>query len=156
MARSIEAGAEADEIVVTDLDRGRLERAALVGADTTVLAGEEELGRDFDLVFEASGSAAAISDVLTRVRRAGRAVLVGLPHSAPISVPIALAVPKEIDLVGSFRFNHTEFVDAIELISGGLDLSPLHTLTMNAADAPKAFKLASEPTAMKVQLSFDS
>lgn len=146
----------ADEIVVTDLDPTRLERAALVGADTTVLAGVEELGRDFDLVFEASGSAAAISDAVTRVRRGGRAVFVGLPHSAPIPVPIALAVPRELDLIGSFRFNHNEFVDAVALISGGLDLSPLHTLTMNASDAPAAFELACQPTAMKVQLDFVS
>lgn len=146
----------ADEIVVTDLDATRLERAAQVGADTTVLAGTEELGQDFDLVFEASGSGVGIADALTRVRRAGRVTLIGLPHSAPLSMPIALAIPREIDLIGSFRFNHNEFVDAVDLISGGLDLSPLHTLTMLASDAPTAFELACEPTALKVQLDFVS
>lgn len=146
----------ADEIVVTDLEPSRLERASLVGADTTVLAGAEDAGRGFDLVIEASGSGAGIADSLARVRRAGRVVLVGLPNCGPVPVPIALVVPNETDVIGSFRFDHDEFVDAVDLISSGLDLSPLHTATTAASDAPIAFELACERTTMKVQLDFGS
>ena len=81
-------------------------------------------------------------------------MLVGLPHAAPIALPIALAVPREIDMLGSFRFNHNEFVDAAELLSTGLDLAPLLTDTVAVADAPSAFVLASSAASMKVQLNF--
>jgi hypothetical protein len=60
------------------------------------------------------------------------------------------------DLIGSFRFNHNEFVGAVDLVSDRLDLPPLHTLTMNASEAPRVFELACEPTAMKVRLDFAS
>ena len=144
----------ADEIAVTDIDPSRLDRARTVGADTTALAEHDNPGHDFDLVFEASGAPQALADSLSRVRRGGRLVMIGLPHSGPIAIPIALAVPREIDLLGSFRFNHDEFVHAANLLSDGLDLTPLLTDTIAVEDAPAAFALAGAPTSMKVQLDF--
>lgn len=144
----------AAEVVVADLDHTRLQRAVALGADRGVLVGEQDVGVGYDVVFEASGSGAAIADSLTRARRGGRVVLVGLPHSAPIPIPIALAVPREIDLLGSFRFNHAEFVDAVDLIVDGLDLLPLLTDTVRVDAAPAAFELAAQPSSMKVQLDF--
>ena len=144
----------ADHIAATDIDASRLERATAVGADTTSMAGEQDPGTDFDIVFEASGAPSGIADAFGRVRRGGHLVLVGLPHAGPIGVPIALAVPREIGIMGSFRFNHTEFVTAVDLLAAGLDLSPLLTQTVDAIDAAEAFVAASAPEAMKVQLSF--
>ena len=144
----------ADHIAATDIDSTRLERAAAVGADSTAMAGEHDPGSDFDIVFEASGSPSGIADAFARVRRGGNLVLVGLPHTGPIGVPIALAVPREMGVLGSFRFNHSEFVAAVDLLATGLDLSPLLTETVDATDAADAFVVASAPTSMKVQLSF--
>jgi L-idonate 5-dehydrogenase len=144
----------AAEVVVADLDSSRLARAKQVGAHRTVLVGEEDAGVDFDIVFEASGAAQAITDAVSRVRRAGRFVLVGLPHGAPVSMPLSFVIPREIDLIGSFRFNHTEFVHAVDLLSNGLDLSPLLSATLQAQRAADAFVVASDPTSLKVQLAF--
>jgi L-idonate 5-dehydrogenase len=144
----------AAEITVTDLDPSRLERAKQVGAHTTILAGEEDAGTNYDLVFEASGAAPAIQDAVTRVRRGGRFVMVGLPHGAPVAMPLSFAIPREIDVVGSFRFNHAEFVQAVDLIGNGLDLSPLLSGTVAATAAPDAFIVADAPQSLKVQLDF--
>jgi L-idonate 5-dehydrogenase len=127
-----------------------------VGANRTVLAGEEDAGADYDLVFEASGAAAAITDAATRVRRGGRFVLIGLPHGAPVALPLSFTIPREIDVIGSFRFNHTEFVQAADLINAGLDLSPLLSATVAATDAAAGFVTASDPSSLKVQLDFTS
>ncbi len=144
----------AAEITVTDLDESRLERAKQVGAHITVLAGQQDAGNDYDLVFEASGAAPAIQDAVTRVRRGGRFVMVGLPHGAPVALPLSFAIPREIDVVGSFRFNHGEFVQAVDLIGEGLDLSPLLSCTVAAADAANAFVVADDPQSLKVQMDF--
>ncbi len=144
----------AAEVVVADLDRQRLALAEAVGADRSAVVGEDDPGTEFDLVFEASGAAPAIADTLTRARRGGRVVLVGLPHGGPLPIPVAVAVPREIDLLGSFRFNHDEFVHAVELLVDGLPIDPLRTGTMAVTAAPDAFALAAQPTSMKVQLDF--
>jgi len=72
-----------------------------------------------------------------------------------MSLPMNLAVAKEIDLRGTFRF-HSEFALAVALIGGGLvDVMPLLTATVPLTDANDAFALAADRSkAMKVQLAF--
>lgn len=142
----------AREVVVTDVAPDRLTIAAQLGVDGTVLAGDPT--GEFDLVIEASGSAAGISSAIEATRKAGTLVLVGLPHGGPLSVPVGLTVTREIDIYGSFRFCHDEFVTAVDLLAGGLDLSPLHTDSYAATDAGQAFETACGAGAMKVQLTF--
>ena len=145
----------AGEVVVTDLDADRLAVAAAIGADTTAVVGAEPVDGSFDLVLEASGTAAGITGALTATRKAGTLVLVGLPHGGPIEVPLGLTVAGEIDVLGSFRFCHDEFVQAVELLGDGLDLSPLLTATHRASEAAAAFVDATGPGSLKVQLSFE-
>jgi threonine dehydrogenase-like Zn-dependent dehydrogenase len=145
----------AGEVVATDLDADRLAAAAAVGADTTVLAGSESIGGPFDLVFEASGSVAGIADAIEATRKAGTLVLVGLPHGGPVAVPLGLTVARELDVLGSFRFCHDEFVQAVELLGDGLDLSPLLTGTHAASEAATAFVDAVGSGSLKVQLDFE-
>lgn len=144
----------ADHVVVTDLDQARLDRVASMGVHETVKVPDESPGANFDVVFEASGSAPGISAGLDATRKAGSMVMVGLPHGGPIQIPLGLTVTKEVNVLGSFRFNHAEFTEAVDLLSDGLDLSPLLTDTFDSHDAPTAFVEACKATSMKVQLDF--
>ena len=69
--------------------------------------------------------------------------------------PLPAVVVKELDVVGSFRFD-AEFGEAVRLIaSGRIDLSPLISHTFPVDRAIEAFDLASDRNrAMKVQLGF--
>lgn len=144
----------AGEVTVTDLDESKLRRVAAMGAHRTVPATEAEFGPEFDVAFDASGAAPGIATALGATRKAGTLVLVGLPHGGGIQVPLGLGVTREIDVLGSFRFCHDEFVAAVDLLVGGLDLSPLHTASFSAEESAAAFESAVSPDAMKVQLDF--
>lgn len=144
----------AADVSVADVNPGRLATVAEVGVETTYAVGQDDPGVGYDLVFDASGNPAAIGDALGRVRRGGRLVLVGLPHSSGIELPLSAAITGEVDVVGSFRFNHDEFVQAVDLLHNGLDLSPLRSGSHTAEDADAALATAASGSAMKVQLEF--
>lgn len=144
----------AAEVVVADVEAGRLQTATALGAHGVRLVGSEDLGEDYDVVFDASGAAPAISDALERARRGGVLCLVGLPHSGPVPMPVNLSITGEVDIVGSFRFNHNEFRRSVELLTNGLDLRPLISSQYSAHEAGAAFVEAASGQAMKVQLDF--
>jgi L-idonate 5-dehydrogenase len=138
-----------------------LKIARQVGADTTINVSEKDaLARyeadkgTFDVMFEASGNAKALASGLAVVRPQGIVVQIGIA-GGEVSLPINIAVAKEIDLRGTFRF-HAEFALAVALIGGGLvDVMPLLTATVPLAEANDAFALAADrQKAMKVQLAF--
>jgi L-idonate 5-dehydrogenase len=149
------------EIVATDVADAPLKIVRTVGADVSVnvsepaaLARYEEDKGYFDVMFEASGNAAALAGGLSVVRPTGIVVQIGIA-GAEMSLPMNLAVAKEIELRGTFRF-HEEFALAVALIGGGLvDVMPLLTATVPLAEANDAFALAADRSkAMKVQLAF--
>jgi L-idonate 5-dehydrogenase len=149
------------EVAVSDISPEPLVIARRLGADLTVdVAADPEglapytVGRGvFDVVFEASGSPAAILQAIDVVRPGGVLVLIGLGPDGPL--PVTALVTKEINLHGSFRFDH-EFATAVDALAGGrIDPMPLLTRIMPFAEAEAAFALAGDRNrAMKVQLSF--
>lgn len=70
-------------------------------------------------------------------------------------LPLSLLVTKELNLVGTFRFD-AEFAQAAHLITTGqIDVRPLITGIHPASHAITAFEQASDKSrAMKVQLAF--
>ncbi|MAU95514.1 L-idonate 5-dehydrogenase [Jiella pacifica] len=151
--------AGAAKIVACDVHDAPLKIAEALGADRLVntAANPGDLddlkagkGRT-DCVFECSGHPGALAAALEILRPRGRLVTVGL--GGAIEVPMSLVVTKEIEAVGSFRFDE-EFAVAVNLIaSGRADLSPLVTHRMPAARAIEAFDLASDRSqAMKIHL----
>lgn len=144
----------AGEVMAADVDSERLLTASALGAHGTALVGVDDLGSGYDVVFDASGAAPAISDALGRVRRGGKLVLVGLPHGGPVPLPVNLSVTGEVDIIGSFRFNHAEFERSVAHLTDGLDLRPLISNRYQAGDAADAFVEAASGGSMKVQLDF--
>lgn len=153
--------AGAAEIVATDIHDSPLAIARTMGAsravdvarDPQVLAKEGVERGQFDVMFEASGSEAALRSGLELLRPGGVLVQVGM--AGELTLPLNVLVTKEIELRGSFRFD-SEFREAVASMNRrALDLSPLLTRTIPAEDALEAFELASDrKAAMKVQLAF--
>jgi L-idonate 5-dehydrogenase len=147
-------------VVATDLADTPLALARQIGADLAINMRTEPEGLDrfkadkgfFDVVFEASGSGAALTSALD-VARPG-AVIVQLGLGGEMQLPINTLVAKEIQLRGTFRFD-VEFEWAVDFLSSGaIDVSSLLTEVIPLDEAVRAFELAADRSrAMKVQLA---
>lgn len=153
--------AGAREIVATDIATNALAIAGSIGADRTINVAEDsnalaEYSPDkgyFDILYECSGSPAALAQAISAMRPRGIIMQLGL--GGDMVVPMMQITVKELDLRGSFRF-HEEFPLAIDLMKSGLvDLKPLITHTFELAEAEAAFMTANDRSvAMKVQIGF--
>jgi L-idonate 5-dehydrogenase len=157
--------AGAAHITVTDIVAPPLEVARQVGADLTIDVAHEperieaakaDKGR-VDVAIEASGSPRALLTCLECTRPGGRIVQLGMLPSGEIALPLTKITPKELELVGTFRF-HEEFGEAVQaLVSGRLDVSPVLSGTFAAGQRDAAFAAAADrQNHMKVQLVFDT
>ncbi|WP_265519382.1 L-idonate 5-dehydrogenase [Nitratireductor luteus] len=155
------AHAGASEIVVTDLQDAALTVARAVGATNTVNMATEPHALDpyfeakgtFDLAFECSAAAPALKSAIQAVRPQGTVVQLGVAGDLPI--PLNMLVGKEINLVGSHRFD-TEFVEAVRLIGGrAIDVRPIISGSYPLEEAEDAFERAGDRSrAVKIQLTF--
>ena len=151
----------AAEIVAVDGAKAPLAAAVKMGADRAIDASADpdwatrfEANKGtFDVAFEASGNERATRAAMTATR--ARGILVQLGMGGDMNVPMNMAVTKEIDVRGSFRF-YEEFGWAVDCIaSRRIDVLPILTDTIAATDADRAFALASDRSrAMKVHLTF--
>ncbi|MGB8814212.1 MAG: L-idonate 5-dehydrogenase, partial [Paracoccaceae bacterium] len=153
--------AGAAEIVATDLSDFTLTMARTIGADRTInmatdpeaLAAYSAGKGHFDVLYECSGAAPALTAGIHALRPRGVILQLGL--GGDMTLPMMAITAKELELRGSFRF-HGEFATGVALMQSGLiDVKPLITHTVALADAESAFKLASDRTcAMKAQIVF--
>ena len=136
--------AGAAEVVVSDLAPHALEIAAAVGA-TSVLSADREDGwpAEVDLAIEASGAAPALARCVTTVARGGRVVQLGLLPPGQTPILGNLLVTREIELVGSFRFD-SEITDAVHLLARGLPVDPILSHVLPLARSREAFDLAGD------------
>lgn len=151
----------AREIVITDLHDFPLQIAGQCGATRTInLKTEPDAMPDyaagkgyFDVHFEASGNPLALQQALPAIRPRGVVVQLGL--GGEFAIPINALITREIQLLGSFRFD-ADFALAVDLLnSGRMNVKPLITAITPFEDARRAFENANDrSSAMKVQLSF--
>ncbi|MET4591818.1 L-idonate 5-dehydrogenase [Arthrobacter sp. 754] len=149
--------AGAAEIIAVDMHEGPLKIAQAVGATGTILAtdaGSIEAVQA-DVVLESSGNHRGLASALRGAMRGGRVVMVGLLPSGDQPVPISLAITRELELVGSFRFND-EIDDVLAaLADGSFYVDPIVTHEFPSTQALEAFDLAKDPTRSgKVLISF--
>ena len=132
----------ASEISSSDLLDGPLKRARALGAHHSIKIGTDPLPENyFDIVFECSGVARAISGALTAVRRAGVVVQVGMLGAGNHEIAIAPLVSKEIQLRGTFRFKD-EIDQAIQILAENIWISSSITHTYPLDKAKEAFEMA--------------
>ncbi len=155
--------AGAARIVAVDLADRPLQCAREMGADEALNLRTQAQALDrykadkgqFDAVFEASGSEAALKLALDVITPRGVLVTVGL--GGDIALPMNQLVAKEIDLRGTFRF-HPEFATAVQFLNEGLiDGKPVITGVVSASQALQAFELACDKQrSLKVQIDFEA
>ena len=154
--------AGAARIVAADIAELPLQCARSMGADETIHLKTQadalepykaEKGQ-FDTVFEASGSEAALRTALDLIRPRGVLVTVGM--GGDISLPMTQLVAKEVDMRGTFRF-HAEFATAVRFLNEGLvNGKPVITGVVPFARALEAFDLAADKAqSLKVQIQFE-
>lgn len=152
--------AGADLIVATDLGDFTLGMARQAGADVTInmVAGgglaafTADKGR-FDVLFECSGAASALTAAIPAMRPGGTIIQLGL--GGDMTLPVQAMTAKELILKGSFRF-HDEFCTGVSLMQKGLiNVKPLITQNFPLSEVVKAFETASDRSrAMKTQIAF--
>ena len=149
--------AGAARIVAVDMHRKPLEIAQAVGADEVLEAGEAEAiaAVQADVVIESSGSHHGLASAIKGAVRGGKVVMVGLLPSGPQPVLISLAITRELELLGSFRFND-EIDDVITAMAdGSLFVDPVITHVFPLERGLEAFETAKNSALSgKVLLSF--
>lgn len=129
-------------VTATDMLDGPLARARSVGATATLKAGTDEVpAMSFDVVFECSGVAPAVSQALAAVRRAGTVVQVGMLPGAPITVNLEPLVSREVRYLGTFRFDD-EIDQAITLLAEHPEIANVITHVIDAEHIVEAFETA--------------
>ncbi|ALV41380.1 L-idonate 5-dehydrogenase [Pseudarthrobacter sulfonivorans] len=149
--------AGAARITAVDMHAKPLEIAAAVGADEVLQAGDAEaiVAVQADVVIESSGSHHGLASAIKGAVRGGKVVMVGLLPSGPQPVLISLAITRELELLGSFRFND-EIDDVITaLADGSLFVDPVITHVFPLERGLEAFETAKNSAESgKVLLSF--
>ena len=136
--------AGAAEITAVDMHRLPLENARRLGATRTLVADqtEEIAAVQADIVVESSGSHRGLASAIRGAARGGRVVMVGLLPSGEQPVLISLAITRELELVGAFRFNDEIDEVIAALADGSLYVEPVVTHEFAVADALEAFATA--------------
>ncbi|TFB95765.1 MULTISPECIES: L-idonate 5-dehydrogenase [Cryobacterium] len=148
----------AAEIIAVDTVEPPLSRARLLGATQTLLATDADaIARvDADIVIESSGNYRGLESAVRGATRGGRIVMVGLLPSGEQPALISLAIVRELELVGSFRFNDEIDEVVAALADGSLDVGGIVTQVFPVGEAAAAFEIARDPAASgKVLLSFE-
>jgi L-iditol 2-dehydrogenase/L-idonate 5-dehydrogenase len=149
--------AGAAHITAVDMFDKPLEIAAAVGADA-VHKGDDAAAIaavEADVVIESSGNRFGLASAINGAVRGGRVVMVGLLPSGPQPVPVSLAITRELELVGSFRFNGEIDEVIAALADGSLHTDPVVTHEFPVSQALAAFAVARDAAVSgKVLLDF--
>lgn len=156
----------ARSIVAVDLHDRPLKVAKELGADSIIYADPSgtldgnEFGRQLaqvqaEIVIEASGHPPGLEAALESARPGGKIVLVGMLPSGPIRTTLAQIITRELEIVGSYRFNN-EFETVVQaLADGSLDVEGVITHEYSYTDFLKGFETAADSTiSSKVILKF--
>ena len=132
--------------VATDLVDPRLAMAEEMGAQRVVNASRtdvvaETAGEELDVVFDCAGAVDTAQQGIDMVRRGGTVQIVGFPRGAMVSIEMARAVRKELNIHTMLRFVNN-VPTAIALLESDTErLRRLITHRFPLAEAERAFRL---------------
>lgn len=153
------AKARGGRVIGVDVIDKRTELAMQVGADAVVNAAKDDPvrairefadGNGIGLAFEASGSTKGRTDIVSCLRRGGKAVFVGAGSSEKVINPGQL-IGSQLTLMGSFvlpLWMTWEMVDFVD--KQNISFEPIVTHKFAIEDAPEAYKLFDEGQTGKV------
>lgn len=146
---TVAAGAPAP--TVWEIDPAR--RSGAVGY--AVIDPETDERHDYTSIYDASGSAAVLPQLIGRIAKGGEIVLAGF-YTDPISFAFPPAFMKEARFRIAAEWNKHDLNATRALVeSGSLSLGGLITHTSKAADATRAYETAfSDPACLKMMLNW--
>jgi L-iditol 2-dehydrogenase len=144
----------AAKVMVSDVNKLRLEKALSCGVDIAVNVKEEKLGeaidREFgsdrraDVIFDCAGVQQAISSAVSVARKGSDIVVVAVYEGVP-QVDLAYINECEIRVIGTARYNFDDFETAIRLVGEGkIELGELITDEFEMTDYLQAYKKIEE------------
>ncbi len=153
--------AGAKSITVTEVSEKAIARMQVLPADEIVNSLQETTRVEswyagkghFDLSFECSGNPAALASAIRATASGGKVVVVGMVGMPEVPLPVNPFVAREVDLIGSFRFD-AEFGQAVDVLArGAIDVQPVMTHSFPMKAAQEAFMVASDrDQSLKVHL----
>jgi L-iditol 2-dehydrogenase/L-idonate 5-dehydrogenase len=149
--------AGAAEIVAVDLHDHALAVARSLGATATLTATDAEAiaAVQADISLDSSGNHRGLASAIRGTARGGRVVMVGLLPAGDQPVPMSLAITRELELIGSFRFNDEIDQVIAALAEGSLVVDPVITHEYALDEALEAFAIAKDASrSSKVLLRF--
>lgn len=138
------------EVTACDLEETRLALAKKLGASQVIGPKDhfEAFQNSFDVIYETSGSAAALAHAIHLAAPRGKIVMLGLPK-VEHPIPAATIVRKELQIVGSMIYKN-EFPQALELLkSGQLQIEQLISARLPLGELNNALNDFSSPTRVK-------
>lgn len=107
-----------------------------------VVAPEEDARRDYGTIYDASGNAALLDELVGRLARGGEIVLAGF-YPKPVAFAYPPAFMREARFRISAEWTRDDLVATRDLVEDGvLSLDGLITHTRPAAEAPEAYEQA--------------
>ena len=160
MCKALGAGKVA--VFGQEADRPRLRLAETLGADFTLISGNEDSyqkvmdlteGMGAGVVFEVSGSPAAAVSGLQILRRAGEMILVGI-YPGPIPVDATHQMVRQMKSIkGSYGGASLDWDRVLTLVAAGkLHITPLISDILPLERAPAGFEAVLRKEALKILL----
>lgn len=153
-------GAGCSRVIVSDIDPVKLQMARTLGASETVDVRTENLvqrvhdatdGWGVNIIFECSGSAAAIRGIFEPLCPTGAVVFVGMPLE-PVSYDVVAAQLREARVEHVFRYANV-FAKCVDMLgSGAIDVTPLITRSFEFNQSIEAFDYAASAPAGEVKI----
>jgi len=133
-------------IYAVDLLENRLNKARELGAvpvNAAAVDAHAELmrltdGRGADLQIETAGSEASTRLAIEVANKGSRIVLVGYSRTGEMTLPLSIAIDKEVDFLTVFRYRHMYPVAIDAVASGAIDLKKIVTNIFSFDDIPNA------------------
>ena len=116
-----------NRVYMVDVMEKRLEKALELGADGAINAAKEDVlakiaeltdGRGVDLVIETAGTQVTTVQAIHMAKKGATIVLVGYSRTGELTLPVSLALDKELTFKTVFRYRHI-YPMAIEAVAAG-------------------------------------
>jgi len=152
LAAQVAKAAGAAYVAIIDVNAERLRQATSLGIDEAIDArtNPDLESLHADIALECSGAETATAAVISALRPAGHAVLVGMSASPQVKIPVAVMQARELTVTGTFRYANT-YPEAISLAaSGQIKLEELVGLRVPLEKAEQALNAgATHPEVLK-------
>ena len=137
------------KVYVVDIMQKRLDKAMELGADGVINSAHEDVeekikeltgGMGTDLVIETAGTEITTRQAIKIAKKGSTIVLVGYSKTGEMTLPMSLALDKELTFKTVFRYRHI-YPMAIEAVAAGkVNLKGIVTDIFSLDEAPKAME----------------